>query len=156
MNKLLRHVENVREGCILIGTQLIELGEEDNGRKLVANGHAHDHSKFFGIEWDYLNDGAWPIAHATEQDEHLFRAAVKQHVTTNPHHPEFWAGGIHEMTRVYLAEMVCDWRARASEQGTCIWEWIKGGAATKFGYTTRGRVYREIQSLLGMILEKKF
>ena len=55
IDKLLRHIHNVSSNCNLLGKKLIENGEEELGRILISIGLIHDHSKFFGIEWDTLS-----------------------------------------------------------------------------------------------------
>ncbi len=150
---LLRHIHGVQEGCQLLGMRLMTRGEASLGRALIANGMVHDNSKFRGLEWQYLNDDRWPIPDGGEE---LFKAALHQHVTTNPHHPEYWDGGVAEMPRLYLAEMLCDWKARSSEQGTDITEWVKEKAPERFDFSTSGRVYKELKDFLALLLERKF
>jgi hypothetical protein len=79
-----------------------------------------------------------------------------EHVQTNPHHPEYWSGGIDTMPRLYKAEMVCDWHARSSEFGTDLREWAKGKAVRKYKMNHSGRTYKEIKELLDLLLERKF
>ena len=50
-----RHIRNVEDNCLLLGEKLIESGEIDLGRQLIANGMVHDESKFHGIEFEYLS-----------------------------------------------------------------------------------------------------
>lgn len=154
LGNLLRHIGNVRDDCLLLGEKLIERGEEELGRRLIANGLVHDNSKFYGIEWEYLNDNRFP---RPDPDPHreMFLAAVQQHVTTNPHHPEYW-GNINEMPRLFLSELVADWHARSSEQGTNLMEWVKERAVERFNFSTSGRVYKEIKEFIGLLLEKPF
>ena len=52
---LTRHIRNVEDNCLLLGTKLIERGEVDLGRQLIANGYVHDTSKFYGIEFENLS-----------------------------------------------------------------------------------------------------
>lgn len=151
---LLLHVNAVQENCLLLGTKLIEEGEVELGRRLIANGRIHDYSKFFGIEFEYLNDNRWPYPDNDPKKE-LFLAALDQHTKTNLHHPEAW-NGIQNMPRIYLAELVCDWKARSSEQGTDLREWIKEKATKRFKFKTSGRVYKEINYFLDLLLQKKF
>lgn len=153
LENLLRHISHVRENCELLGGRLIESGQEENGLRLIANGQIHDNSKFFGIEWEFLNDNTWPYDNVDEQE--MFEVALRQHVRGNPHHPEFW-GKIKEMPRFYLAECVCDWAARSSEQGTDLREWVKEKATKKFGFTIRSYTYREIKGFVDLLLERKF
>src|SRR5580700_10970188 len=109
---ILRHIRNVQENCLLLGEKLIERGESLLGRKLIIHGFRHDGSKFFGIEWDQMapgqNQEQMPAAKLR------LRLAIAHHNGTNDHHPEFWTS-IHEMPRLAVAEMVCDWKARSEE-----------------------------------------
>lgn len=43
--------------------------------------------------------------------------AVKLHWSRNPHHPEFYPGGIKDMSLLDLVEMVIDWRAASETYG---------------------------------------
>lgn len=109
----------------------------------------HDNSKFRGGEWEYLND-------VTKNSKpELFDAIVKEHCESNPHHPEYW-GNIQSMPTVYLAEMVCDWKARSDEFGTDLRIWVKESAAKRWSFSLQGRVYREIKEFLDLLLDKKF
>lgn len=156
LENLLRHINGVRENCELLGQKLIIAGKEDLGIQLVANGQIHDNSKFYGIEWEYLNDGAWPYNEPDPIKNEMFNQARIQHVKCNMHHPEYWTGGIKEMDSLHVAEMVCDWYSRSSEQGSCLMNWIKEKATKRFGFTTRDQVYRDIKKYTDMLLEKRF
>ncbi len=134
----------------------MEDGEKELGLRLIANGQVHDHSKFFGIEYRWLNDGAWPLVAQDATNLALFNAAKHQHVTTNAHHIEFWPGGADEMDRLHMAEMVADWHARASEQGTCLISWVKEVATKKYEFSTSGRVYKELKGFIDLLLDKRF
>lgn len=147
---LLRHIDGVRDNCCLLAERLIDNKEVEFGHILIGNGYCHDQSKFYGIEWLYLNDETM-AAHPE-----LFAAAHHQHVTTNQHHPEAWVGGIHKMDRLHLAEMVCDWAARSSEFGKDLRDWIKTQGAKKYDFKVQSVVYREIKDLVDMLLDKPF
>ena len=54
INRLTRHIRNVEDNCILLGTKLIQQGNIELGHKLIANGMIHDASKFSGIEFENL------------------------------------------------------------------------------------------------------
>ena len=56
INRLTRHIRNVEDNCILLGTKLIQQGNIELGHKLIANGMVHDASKFGGIEFENLSD----------------------------------------------------------------------------------------------------
>ena len=118
-------------------------------RALLANSMLHDNSKFRGVEWEHLSDDS------KDKNPEQFKGAVKQHQLTNPHHPEYWSG-IETMPTVYIAEMVCDWKARSGEFGTDLREWVKTKAAKRWNFTTQGRVYKEIKEYLDLLLDPRF
>lgn len=150
LKSLLRHIESVRQSCILLGERIIESGEDKLGIDLIANGQIHDASKFRGSEWLYLR------ADLTGTDKaKMLEQARNQHVKTNPHHPEYW-GSIHEMPRVYLAEAVCDWSARSHEFGNDLREWIKNVATKKFDMTVQSKVYKQIKDFVDILLDPSF
>jgi hypothetical protein len=107
----------------------------------------HDASKFRGIEWDFLDP-------ATTNRQGL-KLAVSQHHRTNPHHPEYW-DGINNMPEVYVAEMVCDWKARATETGNCLVDWINGDGSKRYKIAKDSNVYKLIMQYVDMICEKPF
>lgn len=147
IDDIIRHIDHVKDNCLLLGERLVNLGKKDMGRLLIANGFIHDNSKFYGVEWDYLNDQTG--------SEELLQIAVSQHNRTNPHHPEYW-GGIEAMPSLYVAEMVCDWKARANEFGTSLQDWIEDGAAKKFEYHVDSEVYRKIIYYSNILCDKPF
>lgn len=152
LQTVLRHIENVRDDCLLLGNRLIKQGKDGLGRMLIANGLIHDNSKLRGIEWEYLHPDV------KETNPAAFLIAHKQHITSlsNQHHPEAWPCGINEMAPVYLAEMVCDWKARSNEFGTDLWEWIKDVAVDKYKISTSGKTYKQIKEFVDLLLERKF
>lgn len=148
-----RHIRNVEDNCLLLGEKLIEQGEIDLGHKLIANGYVHDASKFWGIEFEYLslaNPGM------EEGAKMKMRMAIQQHQSTNPHHPEYWAGGIKEMPTVYLAEFCCDVKARSEEFGTDLRHWIEFDATKKYGFTSTDNVYKNIMRFVELLCQKPF
>lgn len=144
IEKVLTHIKNVQRNCYKVGIKLIKKGDVELGRNLMANGQIHDNSKFKGIEFDELFYGS-----------HILKEVVKHHATTNPHHPEYW-GSIHKMPDVYIAEMVCDWAARASEFGTDLRGWITETATDKFKFNMDDRVGNKIIEYIDLLLEKPF
>lgn|SRR3990167_2734408 len=149
LDKVLRHINHVKDDCIVLGEKLILQGKEDLGRKLIANGYIHDNSKLNGIEWLYLHEDV------KEKEPDKFFLAVDQHQQNNPHHPEYF-NGIEEMPTLFLGEMVADWKARANEFGTDLREWIKDKATDKFKFSNKSRVYKDIMSFCNMLLDPKF
>ncbi len=150
LETLLRHVNNVQDNCLRLGEILIEKGDEDLGRKLIANGRLHDNSKFYGIEWEYFH------ADIKEDKPELFKAAWLQHVKTNPHHPEYWPDGIRGMHDVYIAEMVCDWKSRSEEFGTDFLGWIKEEATKRYNFNVSCKVYKKIKEYTDFLIEPAF
>jgi hypothetical protein len=150
LKSLLRHVENVRQACLLLGERIIETGDEKLGVDIIYNGQIHDCSKFKGSEWLYLRP-----EFIESKEKHLFESSRKQHVLTNPHHPEYW-GSIHDMPKVYMAEMVCDWYARSHEQGNDLRDWIKEKATKKFDMKVQSKTYKDIKNFVDILLEQSF
>ena len=146
---LVRHIRNVQDECELLAERLIEQGRSEFARMLVANSMIHDNSKMRGIEWDYLNENT------KEENSVAFKLSVKQHYQSNSHHPEYW-GGINKMPEIYIAEMVCDWKARSAEFGTDLRVWVKEKATKRWNFTTQSKVYKTIKGFLDMLLDPKF
>jgi hypothetical protein len=144
---LLRHILGVQQNCLLLGQRLIEAGEFHLGKLLIANGLIHDNSKFHGIEWDHL--------YTQNDDREKLALAIQQHNRTNPHHPEYW-GGINNMPRIYLAEMVCDWKTRSNEFGASLTDWIEDDAMKRFQFTKTDAIYESILFFLELLVEKPF
>lgn len=145
LHTILRHINGVREDANELARRLVAVGEIDFARNLIANAFDHDKSKLVGIEWEYLHD-----------KEHAnFALALRQHVTTNPHHPEYW-GSISAMPRIYIAEMVCDWKCRANEFGTDLRKWIMDDATKRWKFDSRSKVAKDIKYFVDLILDAKF
>ena len=148
-----RHIRNVQDNCLLLGEKLIEMGEIALGKQLIANGYVHDSSKFNGIEFDHMAPGQ-----PTEEEEAKLKLklAIQHHQKTNLHHPEAWAGGIKDMSDVYLAEFVCDTKSRSEEFGTDFREWIVEKATQKYGFTKEDKVYKDIMRFVDLLCPKPF
>lgn len=147
IDSLLRHVKLVEESTELLGRRLIRSGEESLGILLIANGRIHDYSKFFGLEWDAI------AAKDKEISKEILEAAIANHQRTNKHHPEYW-GGIDNMPTIFIAEMVCDWKARSSEAGTDLRQWIKDIATKKYDMSTQGKKWKEIKKFVDLLLDE--
>lgn len=153
LEDLLRHVQGVHENCILLGRRLRDNGEAELGIKLISNGFKHDLSKFSGIEWRFLQTR--PKKKRTKKDQQQIKIGIDQHTSTNPHHPEYW-GNIHSMPDVYVAEMVCDWKARATEFGTSLIDWIHEDALKRFSFSKDDPVYQKIKKYTELLCNKPF
>lgn len=139
------HIENVQRAARKMALRLAKSGEFVLARRLVQRAYRHDNSKFSGIEWEYLE--------LDEKDEKMKAIAAHQHQQQNDHHPEHFPKGISEMTDAQIAEMVCDWWARSTEQGKDLREWTTKTAAERFGYTLRSVVWKKIKRFVDLLLE---
>lgn len=148
VHELVRHVHHVQSACMRMGEKLIEEGESEFGRNLIANSFIHDQSKFRGIEWESL-------ACRDSQNKDAIPLAILNHQKSNPHHPEYW-GGITKMPEIYLAEMVADWWARSIEMGTDFREWVGNTAPSRFGFVPGDEIYTKITRFMLMILDEPF
>ena len=159
LESVLRHIKLVQEATQLLGKRLIESGESEDGRKLIARGLRHDASKLHGVEWDFLIRPKSDEMTKEEKDEYekLLGIAWRQHVETNDHHPECWGeDGINKMSDICIAEMVCDWYARSQEMATDLRGWIKEEATKKYGMSLRGKTYKRIKYYVDMLIDPAF
>jgi hypothetical protein len=151
LDDLIRHITLVRNACVLLGRRLMargRMGDWGDGLLLIARGHCHDHSKFAGIEWDWLHSGP-----NTPKDK--LELARQQHTATNDHHPEF-SGGIQRMPRMAMAEMVCDWFSRSQERGSDLRQWIASEATKRYGFCDGDPVYKQIMEFVELLIIDPF
>lgn len=152
IRRIIRHIRNVEDNCLILGEKLMEQGDIELGRLLIANGHVHDASKFHGIEWEHMA----PDGPLQEEGAKLkLKLAVQHHNRTNAHHPEYW-GSIHVMPKVSVAEMVADWKARSEEFGSSLRDWVNDGATKRFGFTKTDEIYKQIMEFVDLLCEKPF
>jgi hypothetical protein len=150
LNFRVRHIQNVQNAALLLADRLAEKGEFNLARRLVQRSLCHDSSKFEGIEWDYLD-----IPSSDKLNRRNLKLAIHQHQQGNDHHPEYFPGGVSDMSRVQLAEMVCDWKARSEEFGSSLVDWVKDVACERYGFTVRSKVYHRIKFFLDLLLDPK-
>lgn len=152
IRSITRHIRNVEDNCLLLGEKLIERGDIELGKQLIANGFVHDISKFYGIEFEFL-----AVGNPDKDNAKLkLKLAIQQHNTTNKHHPESWSGGIKDMPDVYLAEFVCDIKARSEEFGTSLRAWVDDEATKKWNFTKNDETYNKIMFLIDLLCEPAF
>lgn len=90
--------------------------------RLDERGMVHDASKLVEPEkagWDEATPKLANLTYGTEeykQSLRELRPTVEHHYAHNSHHPEYWPGGIDDMSLLDIMEMLCDWKA-ASERG---------------------------------------
>jgi hypothetical protein len=154
INSIVRHIKNVQDNCFLLGNRLIETGEIELGKQLIANSLRHDNSKFFGTEWDNMTT----VNEGLDADPNKIKRnlSISHHQRTNFHHPESWAHGIKEMPAVFVAEMVADWKSRSEEFATNLREWIESYATKKWKFDESDQIYKDIFKYVDMLCEKPF
>ncbi len=148
LNFRMRHIQNVQDTAFLLADRLADRGEFTLARRLVQRALCHDSSKFEGIEWDFLD-----IDSSDKENRDKLKLAIHQHQQSNNHHPEFFTGGVSDMSRVQVAEMVCDWKARSDEFGSSLLDWIKDVACERYGFTVRSRAYQKIKYFVDLLLD---
>lgn len=151
IHRLTRHIRNVEDNCVLLGTKLIQQGKIELGHKLIANGMIHDSSKFSGIEFEFLSDNDV----LKKETKLKMKLAIHHHNSTNPHHPEFW-GDISLMPTIFLCECICDWKARSEEFGTSLRDWIHDVATKRWKFDRESKTYKEIMFFVDLLCEKPF
>lgn len=148
---IIDHINNVCDAAEKLAERIIDNAESqedlDFARRLVQRARRHDFSKFEGIEWESLHRGA---------DDPLLKTAIHQHQQTNDHHPQYFIGGIQQMSDLQIAEMICDWKSRSAEMGTDLRSFVKDVATKRFGFTTNSSVYKKIKKFVDLILESSF
>lgn len=147
LERLIRHKAEVLDNCIQLAKRLIDEDAKnfDLAKRLIASAYTHDLSKLTNsLEWMHLTEA--------DEDDDMLTIAIRQHNESNLHHPEAW-GGIKNMPEVALAEMVADWKARSSELGTDLKEWIQTRATKRWGFTRRDAVYKDIMRFVNLLIE---
>jgi hypothetical protein len=128
------HIERVRR-CLTLLAKVVDHGEE-----LVERAQVHDASKFgpeekipyvWLTEYHRCRRSGEPFQYPEGMADQV-SLAIRHHVTTNRHHPEFHADP-NAMTDVDLIEMVCDWTAMAQEFHQC------GGSAREWAEKMVGK-----------------
>lgn len=150
---IIGHIRSVQDNCLTLGEKLIERGEIEVGKNLIAHGYVHDASKFHGIEFEFMAPGT---TINEDGDKLKLKMAIHHHRTTNPHHVEYWSKGIEEMPRVYLAELVCDLKARSEEFGTDLREYILNMCNTKWNITKTNRAYTDMMDFINLLCPAPF
>lgn len=148
LNAIIRHIKRVEDNCNLLARKMKDENFEF-AVKLIQLGRIHDASKFDSFEFNYL--GNYEKKKPVE-----FYEALKKHHSKNPHHPEYWTGGIHAMSNVFIAEMVCDCLARGQEFGTDTRKWFREEATKKYEFTMDDEVGILVEKYLNLLLTEPF
>jgi hypothetical protein len=146
LDDLVRHIDDVRHSCWLLGKRLLDQGRTDFAVQLIQRGHMHDATKFQGIELDFLHAGK-------DVPEEFLRQAIYHHVRTNDHHPEFWHG-FENMPEIAIAEMACDSFARSREFGTDFRGWIMNQGKERYKF--QGRNFEYLLGFVDVLLQNNF
>jgi len=147
MLEILDHKKLVKDNCVKVAKGLVEEGKFKLAQILVARGFTHDLSKLSGLEFDYLHD--------EDISNGKLTFAIMQHSLGNSHHPEYW-GGIESMSEIDVAEMVCDWGARATKFGTSLREWIDGEALKRYNFKKGDKTYKIVMHYTNLLCDKPF
>lgn len=153
IREIARHIRNVEDNCFSLGEKLIERGDIELGRQLIANGYVHDASKFHGIEFEFMAPGQ---KYEEEGAKLKLKLAVHHHRKTNLHHPEAWSGGITDMPDVYLAELVCDLKARSEEFGTALMDYVDNDGLKRWQITKESETYKKILGFVNLLCAQPF
>lgn len=144
LTEIIQHIKRVEDNCNILARKL-ESTDFDFALKLIKLGRIHDASKFDQFEFENLHT-----------ESHLFQDALRLHHMNNPHHPEHWPGGIHEMPKLYLAEMVCDCKARGEEFGTSTRLWFHEHATKKYKFSMEDECGIHIEKFLNLLMKQPF
>jgi hypothetical protein len=152
IREISRHIRNVSDNCLILGEKMIERGEIDLGRNLIANGYAHDLSKFTGIEFEFMAPG---VKYEEENAKMKLKLAIHHHRQISPHHAEHW-NGIENMPDVFLAEMLCDLKARSEEFGTSLMDYIDNEGLKQWQITKEAPIYKKMIGYVNLLYTKPF
>ena len=101
---------------------------------------AHDQSKLASPEVEVFDRVTVKLRGLTYgSDEYKATLAemglgLEHHYAANDHHPEHFAGGVHDMSLVQLLEMLCDWKAATMRHDDGDLERSIEDGAERFGY----------------------
>lgn len=140
---ILRHIHLVEANMQRLARILLPK-EREFALEFIQRSRTHDLSKLSPFEFDNLHEGAL-----------RFEEALQQHRENNSHHPEHRAS-IHNMPEIDVAEMVCDWFARAQEFGTDLKQWVWQVATVRYNFEREDPIAAVIEKYLNLILTKPF
>ena len=158
IHDIVEHMHNVNKAANTLVERLIRAEDSTKStvefcQRLIQRVRSHDVSKLSGIEWAYLTKEA----KANPEKSNLFFLAIQQHWANNSHHPEYFVGGISEMTELDLAEMACDLKARSGEiEGGGLRDFVRNTITDKFGITTSSAAYRKLKKYIDILLDDTF
>jgi hypothetical protein len=147
------HIDRVRR-CLALLAEVADYRDD-----LLERANVHDASKFgpeeripyvWLTEYHRRRRGGEPFEYPEGVAEGVQRA-IRHHVTTNRHHPEFHADP-NAMSDVDLIELVCDWTAMAQEfgqDGGSARGWADRTVGTRVAFNAEKRqfIYRMIEEL---------
>lgn len=111
-----KHINNVKKAfnnrlyAIKNALQLTDEEVEELRNRILK----HDESKYSKEEFEPYRKWFYPETE-DEKNKDEFDKAFKHHYTVNDHHPEYWNG--HDMTKVAIAELICDWESMSINFG---------------------------------------
>lgn len=143
LNKRIEHFEELCEhkkilidSCRILSVYFLKENKEDFALNLMKRAFVHDISKLSKFEFhaadafDSFSKHTNTRNHDFSDDEKIF---LNEHWKNNKHHPEHW-DDVNNMTDVDIAEMVCDWHARAIEFEDDLITYIEHRQNTRFSF----------------------
>ena len=144
LEKIWSHIKNVQNNCYKLSRELVKEDRVDLARKLLQRAGRHDSSKFTDLEY-----------YGMYSDDKLIKEiAINHHRNVNEHHLDYHSSPL-DMDDLDLAEMACDLKARSSEFGTDIKEYVRSFCESR-NISVNTKFYKSIVKFLNMILEEKF
>lgn len=128
------HIANVNAALDLILSTQASTNPflEDNRGRLQKICKAHDMSKYLEDEFIPYLHHFYPTCKEDEMKSEEFEQACRHHVTTNPHHWDYWLDQNtlelidninEEVYKLYCVERCCDWLAMARQHDEEPREW---------------------------------
>jgi len=122
-------MEDLREEVVAYNRQQLEhigLVQEvtvDLATKLLNSVLRHDSSKFDKEEyWTFVDSrnslNASKDGKDLQYQKFLNSEAIQRHITSSPHHPEYWDTRSEEMPIEYVIQMFFDWYSRSKQRKT--------------------------------------
>jgi hypothetical protein len=144
------HIAYVNKAASKLVKQFPEL------TKLMNTARAHDRSKFEKHEYiPYVwmswkrKKGNESFQYPSNDIEQAVEKAVKHHMKTNRHHPEFHSN-TNKMTVIDIAEMVCDWHSFHYEFGDDTKKWADNNIGKRWNFNPMATklIYKYIEVLM--------
>jgi hypothetical protein len=150
LDDVVTHLLELHECAVKMARKLMTMGDKEKAfaLKLLERAFKHDSDKFKPSIWKHLRRGC--------DGSEEFVEAWRSHTSNNRHHPEYHSRGIHEMSDLDLAELLCDWAARASEMKTGLQQYIEEKATLRYGFSQHDPVYARLIHFKSLLCGEEF